>query len=64
MKTLKINFTNNLGKADFVLLDSTEFLETYKIIEKELGFYSIISIEDVTGKFVDVDGTIKEINKK
>lgn len=60
MKTYKIVFTNTSDNLDFCLLDRSSFGEILEIAMDEIGVERIIEILDVTGKFIDSNGTVKE----
>jgi hypothetical protein len=61
MNTYKLNFKNNLGNIDFVLIDAKNETEAITISKNEnLNFICII---DVTGMFVDTNGQIKPAKK-
>lgn len=60
MKTYKIVFTNTSDKLDFCLLDGSSFAEILEIAMDEIGVERILMIIDVTGKFIDSNGTVKE----
>ena len=60
MKTFKLNFKNNLNKIDFVLIDANNKGEAMEIFATETKKPEVmISIQDVTGMFVDTNGVVK-----
>lgn len=58
MKTYKIDFTNTSNILDFVTVDAKSVIDAISIFMEHTGV-ECISCIDVTGKFVDTDGTIK-----
>jgi len=60
MKNFKVTFRNTSNNIDFVTVDSeNQGIAIDLCIVNGISIESIISIDDVTGKFVDSDGTIK-----
>ena len=59
MKTFKLNFTNTSNKSDFVLIDAINEGVAIDLFVENANAECMLSIQDVTGSFVDFDGTIK-----
>lgn len=60
MKTFKMNFTDTENKSNFVTIDAINEGEAIDLfLQDGVNPECMLSLVDVTGKFVDVDGTIK-----
>lgn len=62
MNYYKITFTNTSNNQDFATIDANSALDAACLFSLACGTVSVIStINDVTGMFVDADGTIKPL---
>lgn len=59
MNTYKLNFTNTANKFDFVLIDAINEGQAIDLFIENAPAECMISIQNVTGKFVDTNGNIK-----
>jgi hypothetical protein len=55
MKTFKLNFTNTSNNLDFVLIDANNEGEAIDLFVTTSSAECMLSIENVTGKFVDFE---------
>jgi hypothetical protein len=60
MNYYKISFTDASGNASFATIDAQSVLDAACFFALACGCVNVISkIEDATGMFVDIDGSIK-----